>query len=188
MKIEELRAKLNGSSSSGKPQQRHEQKEGKLQIACVRWFRLQYPAFANLLFHPKNEADGATSGKKIAINAAQGVVPGVPDLILSLPSMREGKIGITAESPALFYGLGIELKFGKTNNQSAKQKNFQMYWEEAGYKYALCRSLEDFMAVVKEYMLSVPPSISDSIIALHSLDPDTEANKKLLSKLIKKNK
>lgn len=185
MNIEELRAALNGSSEKAKPQQRHEQKEGKLQIACVRWFRLQYPAFASLLFHPKNEADGATNGKRIAINAAQGVVPGVPDLILSLPSFREGRAAIASLHAEVFYGLGIELKFGKTNNQSAKQKNFQMYWEEAGYKYALCRSIEDFMAVVKEYMLAVPAPVSDAVIALHSLDPDTEANKKLLSKIAK---
>lgn len=87
MDRQELIDRLNGNHSEytkkSATKQKKVQHEGQLQIACVRWFRLQYPAYASLLFHPKNEADGATSGKKIAINAAAGVVPGVPDLILA---------------------------------------------------------------------------------------------------------
>lgn len=182
MNIEELRAKLNGTTEADKPHQKREQKESKLQIACVKWFRLQYPAFAKLLYHPKNEADGAVTGKKIAINAAMGVVPGVPDLVLALPSCKD------IEQPEVYYSLGIELKFGKTNNPSINQKNFRMYWEEAGFKYSLCRSLEDFMETVKQYMNAVPSQVADNIIALHSLDPDTENNKKILDKIIKSKK
>ena len=96
MDRQELIDRLNGNypEYTQKPQQKKIQREGQLQIACVRWFRLQYPAFSTLLFHPKNEADGATSGKKIAINAAAGVVPGVPDLILALPSYKEYYTGL----------------------------------------------------------------------------------------------
>lgn len=138
MDKQELIDRLNGNypEYTQKPQHKKVQREGQLQIACVRWFRLQYPAFSTLLFHPKNEADGATSGKKLAINAASGVVPGVPDLILALPSMKDGKTGIIYENPEVYFGLGIELKYGKTNNQSANQKRFQGYWQCAGYKYA----------------------------------------------------
>lgn len=182
MNIEELRAKLNGTTETEKPHQKREQKESKLQIACVRWFRLQYPAFAKLLYHPKNEADGAATGKKIAINAAMGVVPGVPDLVLALPSYKN------SEDHEVYFSLGIELKFGKTNNPSINQKNFRMYWEQAGFKYSLCRSIEDFMAAVKEYMATVPSQVYDGIVALHCLDPDTENNRKLLDKIIKSKK
>lgn len=95
MDRQELIDRLNGNypeyTKKSATKQKKVQHEGQLQIACVRWFRLQYPAYASLLFHPKNEADGATSGKKIAINAASGVVPGVPDLILALPSYKNGK-------------------------------------------------------------------------------------------------
>lgn len=145
MDRQELIDRLNGNypeyTKKSATKQKKVQHEGQLQIACVRWFRLQYPAYASLLFHPKNEADGATSGKKIAINAASGVVPGVPDLILALPSIRyEENIGDLSPHKAFYHALGIELKYGHTNQQSARQKEFQAFWEAAGYKYVLCRS------------------------------------------------
>lgn len=186
MKKEDLEAILNGSKQSEKnPPTRKKQREGALQIACVKWFRLQYPAFWHLFFHPKNEAE--SSGKKIAINAAAGVVPGVPDLILALPSFREENIGDFY--PSIFYlALGIELKYGHTNQQSAHQKEFQAYWEAAGYKYVLCRSLEEVMQQVNDYMQHVPLSAKQSVSMVYYSDPDTEANKKLLSKITQKKK
>lgn len=190
MDKQELIDRLNGNYSeyTQKPQQKKVQREGQLQIACVRWFRLQYPAFSNLLFHPKNEADGATSGKKIALNAAAGVVPGVPDLILALPSMKDGKIGILDEHPEVYYGLGIELKFGKTNNQTAHQKRFQGYWQCAGYKYALCRSLEDFMQVINDYMRGAEVNAYEKVRSFHLISDDTLHNKQVLNKIIKNKK
>lgn len=192
MDRQELIDRLNGNypeyTKKSATKQKKVQREGQLQIACVRWFRLQYPAFSTLLFHPKNEADGATSGKKLAINAASGVVPGVPDLILALPSMKDGKTGIIYENPEVYFGLGIELKYGKTNNQSANQKRFQGYWQCAGYKYALCRSLEDFIKVVNDYMLSVDLGILKNITSYHLSDDDTEHNKQVLNKIIKNKK
>lgn len=192
MDRQELIDRLNGNypeyTKKSATKQKKVQREGQLQIACVRWFRLQYPAFSTLLFHPKNEADGATSGKKLAINAASGVVPGVPDLILALPSMKDGKTGIIYENPEVYFGLGIELKYGKTNNQSANQKRFQGYWQCAGYKYALCRSLEDFIKVVNDYMLSVDLGILKEISSYHQSIDDTEHNKQVLNKIIKNKK
>ena len=201
MDRQELIDRLNGNypeyTKKSSTKQKKVQHEGQLQIACVRWFRLQYPAYASLLFHPKNEADGATSGKKIAINAASGVVPGVPDLILALPSYKNGKNGVirgTMQGYLLnrgteeFYGLGIELKYGKTNNQTANQKRFQGYWQCAGYKYALCRSLEDFIKVVNDYMLSVDLGILQDVRSYHLSDDDTEHNKQVLKKIIKNKK
>lgn len=192
MDKQELIDRLNGNypEYTQLPQENRKkkkvQREGQLQIACVRWFRLQYAAFSTLLFHPKNEADGATNGKKIAINAASGVVPGVPDLILALPSMKDGKIGIISENPEIYFGLGIELKFGKTNNQTAHQKRFQGYWQCAGYKYALCRSLEDFMQVVNDYMKAAEVNAFEKVRSYHITNDDTEHNKKVLNKILKK--
>lgn len=192
MDRQELIDRLNGNypeyTKKSATKQKKVQHEGQLQIACVRWFRLQYPAYASLLFHPKNEADGATSGKKIAINAASGVVPGVPDLILALPSYKNGKNGALNRGTEIFYGLGIELKYGKTNNQTANQKRFQGYWQCAGYKYALCRSLEDFIKVVRDYMLSVDYNILLDVKSYHLSDDDTEHNKQVLNKISKNKK
>lgn len=192
MDKQELIDRLNGNypeyTKLPTPKQHKVQREGQLQIACVRWFRLQYPAFAKLLFHPKNEADGATSGKKIAINAASGVVAGVPDLILALPSSKDRIEGAILEHPEVYHGLGIELKFGKTNNQTAHQKLFQGYWQCAGYRYELCRSLEDFIRVVKEYMDAAEINALEKVRSFHTIDDDTEANKKLLRKITKQKK
>lgn len=191
MDRQELIDRLNGNypEYTQKPQQKKIQREGQLQIACVRWFRLQYPAFSTLLFHPKNEADGATSGKKIAINAAAGVVPGVPDLILALPSIRyEENIGDLSPHKAFYHALGIELKYGHTNQQTAHQKDFQAFWEAAGYKYVLCRSLEEVKQQVDDYMRHAPLSARQDVSVVYHSDPATEANKKLLNKIIKSKK
>lgn len=185
MDKKELIERLNNERKAvteEKPHQRKVQREGGLQIACVRWFRLQYPKFSKLLFHPKNEADG-TYGKKIAINAAAGVVPGVPDLILALPSNKN--IKLKSEGIKIlegFNGLGIELKYGKTNNQTDHQKRFQAHWEAAGYKYSLCRSLEDFMEVVNEYMEDVPIEVKEKVKNLQ-LEDINEHNKEVLRKI-----
>lgn len=189
MKKEDLEAILNGSNqqSEKKHPARKKQREGALQIACVKWFRLQYPAFWHLFFHPKNEAE--SYGKKIAINAAAGVVPGVPDLILALPSIRyEENIGDLSPHKAFYHALGIELKYGHTNQQSAHQKEFQAFWEAAGYKYVLCRSLEEVKQQVDDYMRHIPISARHDVSVVYHSDPATEANKKLLSKITQKKK
>lgn len=181
MNKEQLQQLLNGKmEQEKKPHQRKVQREGGLQIACVQWFRYQYPSFAKLLFHPKNEADGA-QGKKIAINAAAGVVAGVPDLILALPA-----ITVDGNDYDYVHGLGIELKYGHTNNQSFHQKQFQEHWETAGYVYKLCRSLEGFQEVVNAYMKEVPKLTKECLCELHRKDEDTESNKLLLKKITRK--
>ncbi len=189
MDRQELIDRLNGNypDYTETHKKRKVQHEGQLQMACVKWFRMQYPAFATLLFHPKNESDGATSPKKIAINAASGVVAGVPDLILALPSYREDG-GSTCKLQHVYHGLGIELKYGKTNNQTAHQRLFQGYWQRAGYKYALCRSLEDFMEVVKDYMATTDAVAYEDVRSFHFAHDDTEHNKQVLNKIIKNKK
>lgn len=189
MDRQELIDRLNGNypEYTQKPHQKMVQREGQLQIACVQWFRLQYPEFSTLFFHPKNEAE--SYGKKIAINAAAGVVPGVPDLILALPSIRyEESIGDLSPHKAFYHALGIELKYGHSNQQSARQKEFQAFWEAAGYKYVLCRSLEEVKQQVDDYMRNAPLSARQDVSVVYHSDPATESNKILLNKIIKSKK
>lgn len=153
------------------------QREGGLQIQCVRWFRYQYPAFSKLLYHAKNES--STYSRRVAIDAAQGVVSGVPDLILALPAVDK-------QSGGLFLSLGIELKYGKINNQTASQKEFQKYYEAVGHKYMVIRSLDEFITAVKAYMSNVPESAKNRIGKLYYSDPETESNKQKLQRLINK--
>ncbi len=47
-------------------------RESDMQIRCVKWFRITYPEFAYLLFHPHNEGN-AFNRRQQAIANAEGV-------------------------------------------------------------------------------------------------------------------
>lgn len=69
------------------PIMQHE--ESLIQQQCVAWFRIQYPHLAPLLYHIANE--GSTSKAYVGgIRKAEGLVAGVPDLMLNIPA-RYGK-------------------------------------------------------------------------------------------------
>lgn len=110
--------------------------EHQIQSACVKWYRLKYPKMRHNLFAVPNggRRDGLTGAKL----KEEGVLSGVADLIL-LKSNR-------------FYGaLLIEMKTKK-----GTQKDSQIEWErkitQDGYKYVVCRSVDDFMKVVTDYL------------------------------------
>jgi len=113
--------------------------EYRIQCACVRWFRLQYPKLRSVLFAVPN---GGSRNKIEAGNMKQeGVTPGVADLIL-LKSNR-------------FYGaLCIEMKTS-AGRQSGLQKAWQREAEANGAKYVICRSLEEFMREVNNYLKDI---------------------------------
>ena len=72
---------------------------------------------------------------------AEGVTAGVADLILLVPKKVYGC-------------LCIEMKTGATGSrQSPAQKAWQKATEEAGNIYAVVRTLEDFQAIVNDYMM-----------------------------------
>lgn len=129
MKIDELLA-LEGSKRR-KP--RH--LESGIQQACVRWFRLAFPRY--LCFAVPN------GGSRNAIEAAnmkkEGVMAGVSDLI------------VVAERRVLF----VEMKTRKGRQQDT-QKAFQHRVEVLGHRYVVCRSLEDFMRAVNEWLGGKP--------------------------------
>lgn len=110
--------------------------EGRLQRACITWFRLQYPGLAMLLFHVPN--GGGRSKVEAAILKAEGVVAGVADLILLVPSCG-------------YHSLCIEMKTAK-GRQSPAQKQWQEEASRHGNKYIVCRSIEEFMQQVNEYL------------------------------------
>lgn len=118
------------------------QEEHNLQVACVRWFRLQYPDLAPLLFAVPN--GGARSKATAGKLKAEGVVPGVADLILLVPRIEEG-------CKNMWHALCIEMKT-PTGRQSAEQGLWQLKVEQHGYKYAVVRSLDEFIALVNGYL------------------------------------
>ena len=110
--------------------------ESQLQIACVRWFRYEFPEYGDLLFSVPN------GGKRHIATArklkAEGVVAGVSDLILMVPNKD-------------YHGLCIEMKYGK-GKQTDNQKRFQKSVEEQGYKYIVSRTFDDFEKRVSYYL------------------------------------
>ena len=112
--------------------------ESRIQQACVRWFRLQYPKYAGNLFSvPNGGYRNAVTG---AILKAEGALAGVADLFLAVPNRS-------------YAGFFIEMKKPKGRQQES-QKRFQKAVEEQGYKYSLCYSLEEFMELVNEYLIN----------------------------------
>lgn len=160
-------------------------KESDLQIRCVRWFRVNYPEFARLLEHPKNEGDG--DRVRGAISKAEGVQAGVADLILHVPSYVHVLNGEIQEEPFITHSLAIEMKT-KTGRQSADQKIFQRYFEASGGMYQIIRSFEDFQDAVVEYISGVPSHIASAVQGVfEELEKErTEAARKELERIIKK--
>lgn len=110
--------------------------EHNIQVACVRWFRYEYPELALNLFAVPN---GGWRTETTAVNLkAEGVIPGVSDLILL---HKSGEYG----------ALLIEMKTSK-GRQSDNQKAWEAHITKYGYKYVVCRSFEDFEKEIKDYL------------------------------------
>lgn len=109
--------------------------ESNIQIACVRWFRLQYPSLASLLFSVPN--GGRRDRVTGAILKAEGAVAGVADLLLLQPTLH-------------YHGLAIEMKTPK-GRQSPEQKAWQAEVERVGYKYAVAHRFEEFRDLIVDY-------------------------------------
>lgn len=110
--------------------------EDQLQKSIVKYWDYVYPKLKPYLVCVPN------GGKRNAIEAAKfkqmGVRAGFPDLVLFVPNR--------------FYPfMGIELKT-KTGRQSESQKTYQQEFESIGAKYVICRSLDDFIREIEEYL------------------------------------
>lgn len=113
--------------------------EHKIQVACVRWFRLKYPKLRNVLFAiPNGGRRDAVTGAKLK---EEGATSGVSDLIL-------------LKSNRFYGGLCIEMK-KPGGRQSPAQKEWQKDAEANGAKYVVCKSLDEFMKVTTDYLNDV---------------------------------
>ncbi len=119
--------------------------EDKLQEACIKYFRYQYPDIT--VFSIPN------GGSRNAIEAAKlkrtGTLAGVADLFVMYPKIPPScYFSITANA---YCGLFIELKVGK-NQQTTAQIEFMENAQKAGYDYHVCHSIDEFMQIVNEYL------------------------------------
>lgn len=118
---------------------RHSSPEGRIQAECFAWFWNSYPRFRKCLFHVPNENDRADANAiQGAIRKSLGVVAGVADLILMV---KRGRYG----------ALCIEMK-DERGTQKPAQKEWQAIVEREGYKYVICRSLEQFKQIILDYL------------------------------------
>lgn len=113
--------------------------EHDFQVAAIQWFRLQYPELRDVLFAvPNGSVRDKITGARLK---AEGVTPGVSDLLLLKPNR--------------FYGcLAIEMKTPK-GRQSDSQKEWQKHIEAQGNKYVVCHDMDEFQAEVKNYLSNV---------------------------------
>lgn len=113
--------------------------EHRIQCACVKWFRLQYPKYSKLLYAiPNGSRRDAITGKLLK---DEGVIRGVSDLNLDIANR-------------FYHGLRIEMKT-PTGTQSKEQKAFQSEVERQGFRYIVCRSLSDFIREITIYIADV---------------------------------
>ena len=136
--VSELVAMLEGRNTKSRRRPREE--EHRIQCACVRWFNLYFPNLRGRLFAVPNggRRDAATAAKL----KAEGVIAGVADLIL-------------LKSNKHFGALLIEMKTLK-----GRQRDSQKQWQNAvcslgEYKYVVCRSLDDFIKEVTDYIIDI---------------------------------
>lgn len=112
------------------------QKESELQQSCVKWFRYAYPRQSQVLFAvPNGGYRNIATARKLK---AEGVTPGVSDLILLVP--KHG-----------YHGLCIEMKHGK-GRQSPKQVAWEKAVKKQGYHYVVVRSFAGFCQLIKDYL------------------------------------
>jgi hypothetical protein len=108
--------------------------ESKLQIACVNWFKLQYPMY--ILFSIPN------GGRRTLIEAkilkAEGIMSGVADLFLMYGNKEHN-------------GLFIEMKYEK-GRQSDSQKLFERKCKIFNYKYTICYTFSEFQNTINDYI------------------------------------
>lgn len=125
---------------------KHSQPEAKIQAACVAWLWNTYPKTRGCYIHIPNEGN-RSSVIDGAARKALGLIAGAPDTFLFIPSKR-------------YFGLAVEFKT-ETGVQSQAQKDFQKRLEMNGYRYELCRSLEQFKTIIEEYLSGQSPPSKD---------------------------
>lgn len=110
--------------------------EHDLQAACINWFDLTHPNMRlNLFAVPNGGRRDKVTGARLK---EEGVRRGVADLILL--KQRHG------------YGaLCIEMKTPK-GVLSQMQRIWRNHITKDGYKYVVCRSLEDFIGEITDYL------------------------------------
>lgn len=118
------------------PKKRRQYPEHDLQVACLKWFKLQYPHLSGLIFHIPNERK---QSEWAGVRAKQlGTLAGVADVFLSVPSNG-------------WHGYYFEFKSAK-GILTESQKTFMGNVLDAGYNWKIIRNFEDFKNIINNYL------------------------------------
>lgn len=111
--------------------------EESLQRACIKWVELKKTSYPDLeyLFHVPN--GGKRTAAEAGILKATGVRPGVPDLLLPLPSPT-----------GQYRGLALELKSPK-GRLTPQQLKWLIRLSQDDYFCAVIRNLDDFIRCIE---------------------------------------
>lgn len=123
--------------------------EHNTQSACVRWFRYTHPRLANLLFAVPNGA--RRTRWEAAMAKAEGLTPGVADLILMIPNTKYHGLCIEMKKEEQELSVGGKVKTTR-GYQSPEQKDWQAAVEAQGYRYVVCHNIVEFVNVVEGYI------------------------------------
>lgn len=107
--------------------------EKQLQAYCWQWAWNTYPQLRYRLFQVHNNTSNIVEAMQ---KKASGLVAGVPDMCLLLPS---GKV------------VWIEFKFGE-NGLSDKQKKLHSSWKEINHIIIVIRSISVFKMTIETYI------------------------------------
>ena len=131
MKLDELRELDNKTRHK-----KYDDEEHRIQSACVRAFRYKYPQFRHNLFAvPNGGRRDKVTGAKLK---AEGALAGVSDLILLKSNSKYGALLIEMKTP--------------TGRQQESQKEWERLISQDGYKYVICRSVDNFLSEVEQYL------------------------------------
>ena len=120
--------------------------EEALQMACVKWFHLQYPNV--IIHHSPNGGERAVKTNKNGVKYCpeglrfkkMGTVAGFPDLFI-------------ARSNHFWNGLFIEMKDPNGKGKiSDEQKEMIERLTMERFKAVICNSLDEFINIVNEYL------------------------------------
>lgn len=109
--------------------------EDDLQQSCIKWFKLQYAKYAGRISHAPN--GGFRNVREAAKFKAMGVLPGYPDLFLSVPVHE-------------YHGAYFEIKCGK--NELSKNQEAFIKEHEKDYSCHICYTLDEFIRAVNNYL------------------------------------
>jgi hypothetical protein len=126
-------------------------KEDNIQIEFMNWVRKQAkhdPRF-KLIYHVPN--GGKRNKREAARFKLMGVVPGIPDIFVPITSNWFSKCDPRPE----YFGLYIEFKTEK-GKLSEDQSNIIPLLESQGYKVVVCRSAEEAIKTVCDYLAYDP--------------------------------